>query len=599
MSLGARAAVAAALVGGVLTYAPAFGLGLEGRVLTPDGKPVAGAMVTVRSASAVAAVTKVFSGADGRYRVPDLGANVFLNSMQASADKLGYEQRSPKEPALARLDPPVEGGMARLDFTLEPTDNIAAQVPASAWIHAMGESELSNDLVNVCTQCHQMPNEQVKAFASTLAALEPPQREQAWRAMFQLMRMKFYGVLQAENAGQPEPEAIAALAKPENSFINLEDEELLAPWLAAKFPTDFSSYPVAQAKTWRAPLGVNERTVIRQFPYDAKSFVRETAILDGVVWVDDIARNRIGQLDPDTGAYAWYDVPSVGAPAPHTLVPDADGNLWVTLLEPSGKSVARFTPKTGEWRVYEGFPAGVVAHDQSPGPGYVIRFDPRGYSWLTLITHNQVIGFNADTGEVTPTYDLPMPEGETPFHISVYGGAMTPDGHYWFAQNNGGLGRFNTETREVDHYVEFERGSGPHRMVVADDGTLYVGLIGSGQILAYDTKALKSIKTIDLPDRNASLYSLIWDPVRNALWSGVVNTDRLFRYDLDSGEFTEYPTGIKDLHVRIGAVHPETGELWIASSPIPSENDPEVRWVFSLDPGDGGPDGAVASASVR
>jgi DNA primase len=38
--------------------------------------------------------------------------------------------------------------------------------------------------------------------------------------------------------------------------------------------------------------------------------------------------------------------------------------------------------------------------------------------------------------------------------------------------------------------------------------------------------------------------------------------------------------------VRIGAVDPRTGRLWIANSPIPSEKDPEVRWVFSLDPGD-------------
>lgn len=599
MGLRAKLTSAAIIATTLSVQAPAYGLGLEGTVRTPQGEPVAGVMVTVRSASAAAAVTKVFTGPDGRYRVPDLGAQVYVNSMQVNASKLGFEQRSPAQPGVAALAPVIENGMAKVDFTVAAVDNIAAQVPASAWIHAMGESELRNDLVNVCTQCHQMPNEQVKAFAANLGQLDVAQREAVWRAMFQTMRMKFYGVLQAENAGKPEPEAIAALAKPENSFINVEDENLLAPWLAAKFPTDFTQYPVADAKTWRAPQGTNARTVIRQYPYDAKSFVRETAILDGEVWVDDIARNRLGKLDPATGAYIWYDVPSLGAPAPHTLVPDAHGNLWVTLLEPGGKSVARFTPKTGVWKIYAGFPEGIVAHDQSPGPGYVIRFDKQGYSWLTLITHNQVIGFNPETGDVTEPYDLPMAEGETPFHISVYGGAMTPDGHYWFAQNNGGLGRFNTETRTVDHFVDFERGTGPHRMVVADDGTLYVGLIGSGQILAYDTQALKPIKTIDLPDRAASLYSLIWDPVRNALWSGVVNTDRLFKYDIASGEFSEYPTGIKDLHVRIGAVHPKTGALWIASSPIPSENDPEVRWVFSLNPGDRDASGAAIASAAR
>ena len=125
-----------------------------------------------------------------------------------------------------------------------------------------------------------------------------------------------------------------------------------------------------------------------------------------------------------------------------------------------------------------------------------------------------------------------------------------------------------------------------------------MSLIGSGQILAYDTKNLKEIKRIDLPDRAASLYSLIWDPVRNALWTGVANTDRLYKYDIKTGTFAEFPTGIQDLHARIGAVDPQTGDLWIANSPIPTK-DPEVRWVFSLHPGDiepNGKSGAVALA---
>jgi streptogramin lyase len=399
------------------------------------------------------------------------------------------------------------------------------------------------------------------------------------------MRVQFYGALQAENAPAIPPEILAEAIKAENSFIDQTDEDLIAPWLAQNFPTSFDEYSLADASSWHASSGVNENTLIRQYPYPEKSFVRETAFADGVVWVDDIARNRIGSLDPSNGHYTWYDVPSLGAPAPHTLVPDANGNLWVTLLEGNGTGVARFNPANGNWRIYDGFPKGVAAHDQSPGTGYIIDFDKLGYSWLTLITHNQVIGFHPETGEITPAYDLPQPEGSSAFHTGVYGGAMSADGHYWFAQNNGGLGRFNTQTRKVDHYVEFERSSGPHRMVVHPDGTLYVSLIGSGQIIAYDTHKLKEIKRIDLPDRAASLYALIWDPVRNALWSGVANSDRLYKYDIKTDTFTEFPTGIKDLHVRIAAVDPDTGDLWVANSPIPND-DPEVRWVFSLHPGD-------------
>lgn len=566
-------------------HSGAMAVEVIGQVVTADNQPIAGAMITLRSDSGAATVTKVFSGADGQFRAADLGANVYVNSIKASAHKLGYEQTSPESPSLAALSVPVVDGQVTINFVMASITNVAAQVPASAWILKMGDHPLQNDIVSVCTQCHQFPNDQVKNFASAIGTLEVEQREAAWRAMFAAMRVQFYGALQAENSVTASPEAIAFIVKAENSFIDQADEDLLTPWLAKNFSTTFDDYPLADAAVWSAPSGVNEHTLIRQYPYGPKSFVRETAILDGNLWVDDISRNRIGQLDPATGGYTWYDVPSPGAPAPHTLVPDAHGNLWVTLLEGDGKAVARFNPKSGDWRIYDGFPKGAVAHDQSPSTGYVMGFDKAGYSWLTLITTNQVVGFHPETGDVTPVYDLPLPEGDSPFHVGVYGGALSADGHYWFAQNNGGLGRFNTETRKVDHFVEFERATGPHRMIVHPDGTLYVSLIGSGQILAYDTTNLKEIKRIDLPDRASSLYSLIWDPVRNALWSGTVNSDRLFKYDIKSETFTEFPTGIKDLHARNGAVDPDTGDLWITNSPIPS-NDEDVRWVFSLHPGD-------------
>lgn len=99
-------------------------------------------------------------------------------------------------------------------------------------------------------------------------------------------------------------------------------------------------------------------------------------------------------------------------------------------------------------------------------------------------------------------------------------------------------------------------------------------------------QVLEWVGVSGVPDRVASVYSPIWDPVRKALWSGVVNTGGRYRYCIASGESMGVPVGIKDLRVHIGAVHPDTCELWIASSPVSSENAPEMRWVFSPEPGD-------------
>jgi streptogramin lyase len=304
------------------------------------------------------------------------------------------------------------------------------------------------------------------------------------------------------------------------------------------------------------------------------------------VWVCDIARNRLGRLDPATGAYHWHDMPLLGAPAPHTLVPDGAGNIWMTLLGGAGQMAARFTPASGQWRIYDGFPVGHMAHDLSPGPAYRMAFDPRGYGWLTVISHNQVVGFHRDTGEVTDLYDLPLPAGENPIHVSVYGGALSPDGNYWYAQYFGSVGRFNTQTRTVDHEVTLPPGSGPHRMVLDENGLLYVSLIGAGQVLVYDTRGLKQLERITLPDTASAPYDVMYDPARKALWMGTVNNDSLFRYDLKTRRFSEYPLGIANLNLRIVAIDPKTGDLWISNSPIPS-NEPDMRRVFVVHPGDG------------
>jgi streptogramin lyase len=161
---------------------------------------------------------------------------------------------------------------------------------------------------------------------------------------------------------------------------------------------------------------------------------------------------------------------------------------------------------------------------------------------------------------------------------------LTSDKNFWFTQNYGDVGRFNTETRKVDYMLNYH-GAGPHRLVIAERDMIYVAVLGSGQISVIDGKNLQEVKRIDLPDRASSPYGIIWDKLRNALWLGTVNNDSLFKYDIRSGKFTEYPVGIKDLHMRIVAIDRKTGDLWIASSPIPS-TESEVRRVFLYRPGD-------------
>jgi streptogramin lyase len=567
---------------GVLAH-PLAALQLHGKVTDTNGKPIYGAMITVESASAAFAALKVFAGHDGRYRVSDLGAGVAANSIYLAAYRRGYEQTSPQARSLTKRRPDPSAAIITVNFTLASIENVSQQMSSSAWLNLAPDSAARRRTVVMCSQCHHTFAARVKNVSAELHKQPRAERVDFWRSKIQLMRtVGVYGALQAEHAI---PFPIEVLANPKFSLFSQADEDVISEWLADHAPAGFEDYPRDKISAFSAPLGVNANTEIREYAWPEQSFVRETAIARGEVWVDDIERNRIGSLDPSSGTYRWHDVPVVGAPAPHTLVADAAGVLWLSFLGTDGQMAARFDPTSSEWRVYDGFPKGLMAHDLSPGRGYKMAFDSQGYAWLTVISHNQVIGFHRDTGDVTPVYDLPLPAGESPGHVAVYGGAMTSDGHFWYAQYFGNLGRFNTTTRTVDHEVVLPHGDGGHRLVVGDDDILYVGLLGAGQVLKYDARNLKNLGRIDLPDRSSALYAVNWDERRNALWMGTANNDSLLRYNIDDDTFVEYPLAIPDLIMRIIAIDSDNGDLWIANSPIPSDN-PAARRVFRVRPGD-------------
>ena len=572
-----------------LFHISASALVLEGQVKDQDGKPVAGVMIKVVSSSAGADTTKVFTGKDGRYRLPDMGTNVHINSLKIDTFRLGYEQTSPTNNVLTELADQSNPEVVKVDFSMQAIQNVAHQVPSSAWLAGTPSGEDRNRMMLTCSQCHQMPNERVRNFATSLEGLTESQREQSWRAIAAYMRIAFYGALQAEHAPGLAELPIEEIMKPEHSFINQADEDALAPFLAKNMPTNFDNFDIEDVGSFTTGrLGVNERTVIREYTWPVgTSFIRETAVVDGEVWSVDIQRNRLAKLNPKNGSYRWYDLPRMGATAPHTIVPDLDGNLWLTLLGGTGESAAMFNPKSEEWRIFGGFPKGMVAHDFSAGANYKMAFDKNNFNWMTVINDNSLVGFNPDTGAVE-RYLLPIPAGESasnPDHIAVYGGGMTSDGNAWFAQYNGYFGRFNTTTKEVDHLVEFPDRQGPHRFQIGDDDMIYVGLLASGEIMVYDGANLKEVKRIPLPDRNAAPYSLAWDPIRKVIWAGVTNNNTLFKIDPITGEAEEYPIEIKDLHIRMIAIDENNGDLWVTSSPLPPE-EAAMNRIFQLHPGD-------------
>ena len=67
---------------------------------------------------------------------------------------------------------------------------------------------------------------------------------------------------------------------------------------------------------------------------------------DGGIWYSGNLQGYIGKLDPKTGEVKKYDMPNPAARDPHTLILDSAGFIWFTVQ--NGNFIGRFSHTFGE-----------------------------------------------------------------------------------------------------------------------------------------------------------------------------------------------------------------------------------------------------------
>lgn len=554
---------------------------ISGVITDTNDQPLAGVMVTLSPTNVVvgARSTSVFSDADGRYHITEPGG-FDPDALQLSAKMLGYTTAKPA--LLRQFIPPAagSGGAQALvaNLSLKSTDNIATQVPASAWMQGFTDDADSRHALWICAGCHQLPDPKMQRFAELTAASSQPEREEAWRAMIQYMRIKTYD-LGPENSAWPEfPMEIKT--NPDYSGYDLEDEKIIARSLARHLPTDYSRLNGYQPG---APLGVTPETVIREYQMPLDGFTREVALSQRspYAWGADLIHNQLIRLDPETQAVKYLKVPYEKASGPHTIVDDNRGNIWVTSIE--NDLLMRVDPETEEWTLFQDFGAGALIHDLAMDSNYQVAYDRKGRVWATLIGMNKVGGINPETRE-TLQFEAPQPEGKTAIHTAIYGLVMdSSKTRIWYAQLGGGVGAFNVETLEFEEHLEFEMGEGPRRLAIDENDRLYVPLMGSSEVFIYDTRLKKEIARVKLPDRWAATYNVSWDPWRKCLWVGTTNADVIYRMDPETYAFTRYPLPQQGAFLRQITFDRSTGNLWTAYS----ATGVAPQALVEIDPGDG------------
>jgi len=588
-----RAALAAV---SFMAVAPA--LALSGRVIgVGDGQGIAQAAVTLTlpAANPGADTVTVFTGADGRYEFPAYAATAPAGST-LMAHKLGYRAPDGARDASA-------GGDTTL--LLAAATDIADQVPASAWLAMMPAGDERNIVVTSCTSCHQVPSPRMRDFAAqieavrggpdgdakALAAWRKVVRHEAWRAMVKYMRTRHYAIFPDESAMSLDAVDWPTALNPDYNFFTARQGELVAQYLADHFPhTTASLAPDGYA--YGAPLGVTAGTVIREYELPSTALVRELVPAPGspYLWGADVQRSLLLRLDPATGDTQWTPVSFEGSTGPHTIAPDDDGKLWVSMVD--NGQFGRFDPDTAQWTLWTLRPSNLppsaslataaLVHDMSIDErGHVSR-DPAGRIWLTLVGSNQLGTIAPETGEVA-FHDASHRAGLSAINHLIYSVVLSPDGRCaWYSQVNGDVGCVDTASAKLEKTIEFPEGAGPRRMTRDGAGRLWVALFGSGQVTRIDMQRGERTAIYDLPDRAAAPYAVAWDEGRKVLWVVTANADAIYRLDPESGAFTVLPLPRRMAFLRQLGVDHASGRLIATYANYPVGSGPSYAVVIDV-----------------
>ncbi|MCP5146344.1 MAG: hypothetical protein H6978_16155 [Gammaproteobacteria bacterium] len=576
--LSSLPATAAALVAALAAAQNGFAeVMVDGAALDLGGTPLAATQISLQPGIAGPSTITIFTGDDGHYLLPGTIAGRAAADINIRAVKLGYEHVD-----TLRSITDTGDGNQRLTLTavMRRSANQAGVAPASAWLKDLSLADQAQ-VVMACVGCHQLPAPEVRRYANLIADL--PGDAAANRAAAWPMIVNYMNFLSAEEFSRGNPHN----PSPEPDRVYSGGQAEVNGALLARTLTGRMDYVAGY--DYGAPLAVNEHTVIREFEVARPNAIRE-AVMMGTpprLWAADVSSNRIVSIDVATGVTTDFEVPTELAMGPHTLVP-GENALWVAAF--FNGYIARLDIPTGKWQTWQlhtnsGGEAGV--HDLTFGPEHQLLADYRGRIWYSDIVNNAVGFFDPASGEMG-TYPIPEIEGRPGSGASVYGIVMTSDRkHIWFSQLGiASFGSFNTETLKFEQREVLDNlKAGPRRLAITEDDILYVPLYGAGQLIAYDTKARRTIAVHDLPDRASAPYAVTWDPLRKVVWIPTSNANAIYRFDPATKDFSVLPLPREGAFLRMLQVHPQTGLLVTSYANI-VETVHGPRMALIIDPGD-------------
>lgn len=551
MSLLARHLALVALCWALV--APAGAATLRGQVLDAEGRPVAGALVTLL-ADGGARLETVYSRADGSFVLPTALQGPHVLRVRANGWQAVSSDVTVPAQGVAQIEPLV----------LQPEHDVQSRsdaLPASTHAATVRISDAKADAMyrSQCFFCHQIGN------ASTRRA----RSDAKWQATIE--RMEKYGALitwgteaeilkalPAAFNGQPLDRRLETPFVPQLETAKLTELRVgdAASFLhdvevgrdGAFYSVDMANdiihrTDLASGTTTEAVMPVNGERKYADFAgwsmpvaafnahHGPHSIVEG---LDGLFYTTNSLAGELGVYDAARQAFRFVKIGS-GAIYPHTLRFDQQGMLWFTIA--LSNQVGRYDPRTGAMTVLA-----------LPSGGF--------WRWLTDKTINLVFAisrwFPGQDLQLLLSHHKWSGQGDRIFNLP-YGMDIHPhDGSVWYSKlYSNRIGRIDPVTLAIREWETPLKG--PRRMRFGPDGVLWIPAYAGSGLMRFDprTERFESITLPVLaPGEFETPYALNVHPRTGDVWMTSNLSDRIFRYQPQGGHWISYPMATQTSYMR-------------------------------------------------
>lgn len=242
---------------------------------------------------------------------------------------------------------------------------------------------------------------------------------------------------------------------------------------------------------------------------------------DGAIWWSGQLANKLGRLDPKTGAVREYTLKTPHT-APHGLMEDKAGNIWFT--GNFAGLIGRLDPRTG-----------IVTEYPLPDPGakdpHSLVFDHDGILWFTVQQGNFVGRLDPRTGAIKLVH--PPTSKARPYGIVVNSRNVVT--FVEFGANK--IATIDGKTMKIREYALPNAAARPRRLAIGPGDMIWYTDFARGFLGRLDPKTGKVAEWRSPSGPKSEPYGIVY--AKGALWysESFAKPNTIVRFDPKSEKF--------------------------------------------------------------